>query len=85
MCNGINGAFAISLNGSAYLHNDDFRIVVDPHRNDTVAEAAAQDELHVSECMNALIHFREKLKLGRDDAANTGDDYLPAVEVSREY
>ena len=64
MCNGINGAFAISLNGSAYLHNDDFRIVIDPHRNGAVAETAAQDKLHVSESMNALIHFREKLKFG---------------------
>ena len=84
MCNGIHGAFAISLGRSVCLYNDEFRIVVDPYGSDTVAEAAAYDELHAFHIMHALIILREEFEFGRDQSALAGNNYLSAVIVSGE-
>jgi hypothetical protein len=67
-----------------HLHHYQLRVVVDPYGSEAVAEAAAQDHCHISECAHAFIIVGEELELGGDEAADARDDYLAAVIVAGE-
>ena len=67
-----------------HLHHYQLRVVVDPYRNEAVAEAAAQDHSGRTEGTHAFIVIGEELELGGDEAADARDDYLAAVIVAGE-
>ena len=66
-------------------NNDNFRSVIDPQRNDTVAYSPANDHGGVIFSENACIIFWEETLIRSNQASNEWQAELSAVCMAREY
>ena len=64
ICGNFVGNFQARELISADLHYHQFRIVVDPHGQDAVAEASGDDQLHAVDVIASFIHLGEDLVFG---------------------